>query len=302
MAAPFAVFAPAYAFVEDRLEVFLHERLTSVISEIGPAVRGAVALYIILYGFAILRGAVAEPLSDFTLRGVKLVILSLLASTVAYQDYVTEPLFRILPETIARALSGPETASVGGAFDDFFARAAFLAEAVAEQGSLTNITPYLMGAAVYGAGAAAAGLGFGIVLLAKVALALLIALGPIFVACALFAATRRFFFGWLSQAVNYIILFGLILAILQLILALVADQWPTLEGADPMVGAAGFVALCLLAIIFFIQTPAIAAGIAGGAATGLSDFATLGGLGAAPRLTLPRLAPLARGRLRSRIA
>ena len=298
MAAPFAIFAPAYGFIDARLELFLSTRLASVLAEIGPAVRAAVALYIILYGIAILRGAIAEPVMDFAIRGVKLVILSLLATTVAYQDYVTEPLFRILPETLARALSGPQTESLGGAFDDFYARAAYLAETVADEASLTNITPWLMSAAVYGAGAAAAAVGFGIVLLAKIALALLIALGPIFVACALFEATRRYFFGWLSQALNYIILFALILAVLQLILALVADQWPALESADPMVGAAAFVALCLLAIIFFIQTPTIAAGIAGGAAAGVSDFATLGGFHASARLSLPRISPLPRGRLR----
>ena len=123
------------------------------------------------------------------------------------------------------------------------------------------------------AAAQPAALGFAILLLAKLALALLIALGPIFVACALFSATRRFFFGWLAQAVNYLILFALILAVLQLVLALVAGQWSKIEGGDPVSGGLVFVALCLLAMIFFLQTPTIAAGIAGGASAGLADFA-----------------------------
>ena len=69
-------------------------------------------------------------------------------------------------------------------------------------------------------GALAAALGFGVVLVAKLALALLVTLGPIFIACALFDATRRFFFGWLSQAVNYLVLFALIIVIFQLVLSL----------------------------------------------------------------------------------
>ena len=40
-----------------------------------------------------------------------------------------------------------------------------------------------------------------------------------------------------------------------------------------MAGGLLFVALCLLGAIFFLQTPAIAAGIAGGASAGLADFA-----------------------------
>jgi type IV secretion system protein VirB6 len=41
-----------------------------------------------------------------------------------------------------------------------------------------------------------------------------------------------------------------------------------------------FLALCLLAAIFFLQTPAIAAGIAGGASVGLADFGAAAAKGA----------------------
>ena len=42
------------------------------------------------------------------------------------------------------------------------------------------------------------------------------------------------------------------------------------------------IALCLLGAIFFLQTPAIAAGIAGGASAGLADFANAASLGSSP--------------------
>jgi len=136
-----------------------------------------------------------------------------------------------------------------------------------------------MAGAVYIVGALAAALGFGVVMVAKVALALLVALGPIFVACALFDASRRFFFGWLSQAVNYVVLFDLIITVFQMILSLVADRWGAIDGQDPMAAGLLFMALCLLAAIFFLQTPAIAAGIAGGASAGLADFGNAAAMG-----------------------
>ena len=114
------------------------------------------------------------------------------------------------------------------------------------------------------------------------------ALGPIFVACALFDATRRFFFGWLSQAVNYLVLFALIITVFQLILSLVAQQWGNIDSSDPMAGGLLFVALCLLGAIFFLQTPAIAAGIAGGASAGLADFANAASLSGVPRAGAPQ--------------
>src|SRR5690606_23995475 len=128
-------------------------------------------------------------------------------------------------------------------FDQFFNRAAYLADKIAQEASPIDFGPWILAAVVYGVGAIAAGIGFGVVLVAKVALALLVALGPIFIACALFEATRRYFFGWLSQAVNYLVLFALIITVFQLILSLVGDQWGSIDGGDPMAGGLLFIAL-----------------------------------------------------------
>ena len=224
MAAPFQIFQPAYHFVDEKLGVFLNERADTVMSEVAGPLRAALVLYVILYGFAILRGSISEPIMDFAVRSLKLAFVYLLATTVAYSNFVTEPLFYVLPDTLARAISGSGVPDIGAAFDQFFARAAYLAEKISKDASPIDFGPWILSALVYLIGALAAALGFGVVLIAKVALALLVALGPIFIACALFDATRRFFFGWLSQAVNYLVLFALIITIFQLVLSLVAQH------------------------------------------------------------------------------
>lgn len=288
MAAPFQIFQPAYAFVDEKLGVFLNERASSVIGEVAGPLRAALVLYVILYGFAILRGSISEPIMDFAVRSLKLAFIYLLATTVAYSSFVIDPLFHVLPNTLARAISGSSVPDVGTAFDQFFARAAYLAEKIAGEASPFDFGPWILAALVYLVGALAAALGFGVVLIAKVALALLVALGPIFIACALFDATRRFFFGWLAQAVNYLVLFALIITIFQLVLSLVAQQWGSIDGNDPIAGGLLFIALCLLGAIFFLQTPAIAAGIAGGASAGLADFANAASLSGTPRSGAPQ--------------
>lgn len=288
MAAPFQIFQPAYHFVDEKLGVFLNERASTVMSEVAGPLRAALVLYVILYGFAILRGSISEPIMDFAVRSLKLAFVYMLATTVAYSSFVTEPLFYALPDTLARAISGSGVPDIGAAFDQFFARAAYLAEKIAKDASPIDFGPWILSALVYLVGALAAALGFGVVLIAKVALALLVALGPIFIACALFDATRRFFFGWLAQAVNYLVLFALIISIFQLVLSLVAQQWGSIDGNDPMAGGLLFIALCLLGAIFFLQTPAIAAGIAGGASAGLADFANAASLSGVPRPGAPQ--------------
>jgi len=288
VAEPFQIFQPAYSFVDSKLDVFLNDRASSVMAQVSGPLRAALVLYILLYGFAILRGAIQEPFMDFVVRSLKLAFVYMLATTVAYSTDVTQPLFHVLPDTLTQAVSGAGVPVVGSAFDQFFARAAYLAEKIWNKATPVNFAPLILSAVVYIVGALAAAIGFGVVLIAKVALALLVALGPIFVACALFDATRRFFFGWLSQAVNYLVLFALIIVVFQLILSLVGEQWGSIDGGDPMAGGLLFVALCILGSIFFLQTPAIAAGIAGGASAGLADFANAASLRGGARPGAPQ--------------
>lgn len=266
------LFQPAYDFIDGKLDTFLNQDANQVMAQVSGPLRAALVLYVLLYGFAILRGAIQEPLVDFAIRSLKLSLIVMLATTAAYGSWISTPLFHTLPDTLASAIGGQTTGSAGGAFDEFFSRVGYLGEKIAKQATIQNPMPILVSGGVWVIGALAAALGFGIFLLSKVALALLIALGPIFVACALFDASRRYFWGWLSQAVNYLVLMALIVVVFQLILSLVGAQWGAIDGQDPETGGLIFIALCLLAGIFFLQIPAIAAGIAGGASAGLADF------------------------------
>lgn len=278
MAGSFQIFEPAYTFIDGKLDTFLNADVSNVIAQVSGPMRAALVLYVLLYGFAILRGAISEPIIDFAVRSLKLAFIYMLATTVAYSSWVTTPLFHTLPDTLTQAISGAPATDPGAAFDQFFARACYLGEKITQTASLVNFAPYLVAAGVYVIGALAAALGFGVVIIAKVTLALLVALGPIFIACSLFEASRRYFFGWLGQAVNYIVLMALIITVFQMILSLVGAQWGQIDGQDPMAGGLIFIALCILGAIFFLQTPAIAAGIAGGASAGIADFGNAVGM------------------------
>jgi type IV secretion system protein VirB6 len=273
MADATAVFSTSYTFIDHRLHSFLNESLARIIDQVETPLRVAIVLYIILYGIAVLRGAIAEPILDFAVRAVKICVTFALATSIAYTENVTSPLFHDLPNALARSISGSNVTDVGGSFDQFFAYGAALSGKISNAATPVDILSYIVACVVFVVTALAASLGFGVVIVAKVALALLVALGPIFIACSLFEASRRFFFGWLSQGVNYVVLFALIITIFQLVLALMAAQWPTIDGEENLkVAGMVFSALCLLGAIFFLQVPSIAAGIAGGASTGVADF------------------------------
>lgn len=266
------IFEPTYAYVDGRLADFLDTRLGDVMAEVSSPLRAALVLYVVLYGFAILRGAISEPVMDFAIRAMKLVFIYAIAVTPAYGSFVTDPLFDGLPNTLAQALSGGDASTVGQAFDELINYAGVLANRINTEASMMQPGLWVLALVVFVVGALAAALGFGVVLVAEIGLALLVALGPIFVACALFEASRRFFFGWLSQGVSYLVLFAIILTLVQLVLDLVRSQWGSIEAQDPFAAGLVFVALCGLAGFFFLSAPSIAAGVAGGASAGLADF------------------------------
>ena len=295
-----AVFAPAYTYVDAQLDVFLNGRLSSVIAQVSGPLRIALVLYVILYGVAILRGSISEPILDFAVRSLKLAFIYMLATTAAYSSWVTQPLFHTLPDTLAQAISGGNVANIGGSFDKFLSYGGELSIKISKSAGV-DIGAHVVAGVIFLVTVVAAALGFGVTMIAKVALALLVTTGPIFIACALFSATRRYFFGWLSQGVNYLTLFALIVTVFEMVLALVQQQWPTIDGqANAQVAGMLFCALCILGAIFFLQTPAIAAGIAGGASAGLADFGAAaagvmrGGSSASPR-PAPAAAPASSG-------
>ena len=71
--------------------------------------------------------------------------------------------------------------------------------------------------------------GGAIIIVAKVVLGVLVALGPIFIASLLFDATRRFFERWVAMVVTY----GLLIVLFALALHLRARDLRALHGPGP---------------------------------------------------------------------
>lgn len=90
----FEIFGPAYIYVDGQLSSFLGTGLGNIIAAVRGPLLLALTLYIVLYGYAIFRGSIAEPVMDGVVRLVKLCFIFTVATTVAYNDYVTQPLLR----------------------------------------------------------------------------------------------------------------------------------------------------------------------------------------------------------------
>jgi type IV secretion system protein VirB6 len=179
---------------EQPITAFVSTSVSNLASYIDGPLRVAVMLYVILYGFAVMRGAISEPVMEFAWRAMRIVVVVLLATnSSAFQHYVTGLFFDSLPKEIGNALAGAGLNTNSGApFDQLLSKGIDVANRIYKQAGLTNIAPALIAAILLVFVAVGSFLQFAILLYAKVGLGVVIALGPIFIALALFEATRPF--------------------------------------------------------------------------------------------------------------
>lgn len=329
MAAPniMTLFTTMYGYVEAAIAGAVASFGSGLVSFVAAPLALAATIYFLLLGFAVLRGAIQAPLRELVFQAGKVGFALAAASAVGYSAFVVNVATN-LPSEIIAAGSGTPITNPGTTFDTYVADTGKLAKRMQAANAKVQMMPpqgltdvrtpliqlrcaiitYACIAILYVFAFLSASVGFCIVIFAKLAVSICVALAPLALATLLFNSSRWLFDGWLKQTANYILLMvimaimtkfitGLQEAAMDGIMASIADDsaFMTMEGtyvtlsADLMVVAT--VACCAIYIvgtIFFFQSPSIAAGIAGGAASGGHGFLQTGMNMAANRLMFRR--------------
>ncbi|KQX27733.1 conjugal transfer protein TrbL [Ensifer sp. Root423] len=262
-----------FAFVDEQfkapLETFISDGTSNVSEWISGPLTAAVTLYVVLYGYLVLRGSVQEPILDFAFRTIKLAIIATLVTDAdEYQTYVTDIFFDVLPREISQALNtgaAPSATTFDSLLDkgqdsaiDIWSRATWS----------SSIVMGIGGAMVIGASFTVAAIGYVVSLYARLALAIVLAIGPIFVALAMFQATRRFTEAWLGQLANFVILQVLVVAVGSLLITCIDTTFTAIQGyTDVLMRPTALCAICLAALYVFYQLPNIASALAAGGAS-----------------------------------
>src|SRR3954452_10311594 len=85
--------APVTNFIDTGVD-----NLTSAVT--GP-LNVALLLYVVLYGFAVIRGAIVEPIQEFAWRAIKIAVIVVLATRAGdYNTFVKQVFFDTLPSEI----------------------------------------------------------------------------------------------------------------------------------------------------------------------------------------------------------
>lgn len=208
----FTFFQPLFDKVDAATATFITDVSSRAIAAVTPYVTAGLALSFVVQGLAIMRGSIQEPLTAFVQR--MFFVSVVLAVGLAGGLYQTDLIYfiRDIPDDLATALASNNAKGAGNLLDAA-AESGFKvgAEAAAQGGIFTaqGVMYYLLSVIIMVCTALLMAIGGAILMLVKVAVSLLAAVGPLFIMALLFEPTRRLFTNWVSQTLGYVVLISM---------------------------------------------------------------------------------------------
>jgi type IV secretion system protein VirB6 len=217
------------------------------------------------WGLAHWRGVIQEPLAEGVRRLLTLgCVLGVALQLWAYDAVLVDWFFRG-PAQLAAAVLGAPTAVT--AIDQIWLDGNQVAEALLAQGGWLAMNFSIAGFVVYFLVGLTCVYGAFLMALALVAVAILLALGPLFILSLLFEATKKYFEAWIGQLVNYALVGIFVGLVAALLLTVVRAFAAAAVASGAGVTIAESIRLCLGAVLIFLllrQIPQLAAGIGHG--------------------------------------
>lgn len=254
---------------------FISTSTAAVATSISSAAYSLVTLYVVLWGWATIRGSISEPIGDGIARLVKImVILAASLNMLYYNGWIVNFLYNT-PDALASVITGTPAATSTSFLDTFMGQMFDMSDSyksLAQSGDsfVPDLTLLVMSWAIALSGLLLTLFGAFLTMLAKVGLAITLALGPIAILTTLFESTKRFFDAWLGQAINFILLIVLVGAGLHLINTIIGTWITTnagaIAGSPNFIDALQPIAYSIIGFLTLMQLPSIASALGGGAA------------------------------------
>ncbi|KIQ35378.1 conjugal transfer protein TrbL [Variovorax paradoxus] len=272
-------FQQFWTWLNSQLTDYVAAKTAVVAGAIEPAVVTLATIYVMIWGFLSLTGRIQEPIWE----GVKriffvAIILGLGLKLWLFNGVIVDTFFSAPIQLSASITGAPDPISV---IDTIWEKGGAVASSLWNKGGVLNgdFGFYLAGAIVYFIVGGVSVYALFLFALSKIALALILALGPIFICLLFFEATRRFFEAWIAQLANYAlvaILTSLVASFMLQMVSSYATQTASRGAAIVTVDALNMVLCASLVLLVMRQVLSIAAGLASGIA--LSSFGFASGL------------------------
>ena len=238
-----------------------------------PMIVSMGVLYVIVWGYMQLTGKVQEQLVTGIKRIFVLVVIFGAAINLwFYNEIIVDTFFRVPNELAARIVNSFDSAET---IDGIFGTGFDVATLLVRRGSIfdDDIVFYFSAGIVYVVTLVTALYAAFLLSLSKIALSVLLAIGPLFVSLLLFETTKRFFESWIAQLVNYALIAVLTVLVAALMMSLALDSARAAMAAGGAIQVSDAARLALasgLTLLVMRQVMPMAAGMASGLA--LSTF------------------------------
>ncbi len=284
-------FAEFSAWLNTLLATYIGDNTARVAGVLEPAIVTLGTIYVMVWGYLQLIGKIEEPF----VAGVKRIVMLALILGVAlrlwlYNTFIVDTFFEA-PAALAAAVIGAyDSVTI---IDQIIFAGDEAGGLLIQKGGVFDgdFSYYLAGFAVYLIVGLTAIYVIFLLALSRIALSVLLALGPLFIALLFFETTKRFFESWIAQMANYAFITILTVLVAALMLTLVTAAAEQAASAGGGIEIAHAVRVCMAAGLTFLvmrQVMPMAAGLASGLA--LSTFGAVSamlawGLGSASRGT-----------------
>jgi type IV secretion system protein VirB6 len=284
-------FASFSAWLNGILTGYIGTNTATIAGLLQPAILMLATVYVMVWGYLQITGKIEEPFVAGLKRIILLVII--LGGSLdlwLYNTLIVDTFFNA-PGQLAAGIIGAYDPV--GIIDQIIFSGGDDASLLIQKGGIFNgdFSYYIAGFAIYLVVGLTAIYAMFLLALAKIALSILLALGPLFIALLFFETTKRFFEAWIAQLANYAFVTILTVLVAALMMGIVssAAQQAAAEGGGITIADA--VRVCMAAGLTFLimrQVMPMAAGLASGLALssfGLVSAALAWGFGGTTRNT-----------------
>ncbi|SHJ61933.1 type IV secretion system protein VirB6 [Malonomonas rubra DSM 5091] len=259
------------------IDNYIVNTVGDIITFINPIVNSLLIIYLALWGIAHIRGTIQEPLKDGLGRFLRVVIVLSFALNVGMYSGIIADFLIGAPEQISGVVT--TAAPTSALLDDLINKGFALGKTAWDAGGILDPLESFVGIIIWVFTVVTVTYAAFLLLFAKLAMVVLLALGPIFIVFLLFSATQRFFELWLGQVFNYALvliisvsLIDLMFFIFQAHLTSVLNQVNT---SGIPIGIGDTMAIGATAALNFLvlrQAPQISMALGGGIALATQGF------------------------------
>ncbi len=253
--------------------------VSALMAAITPIALTAMTLWVILYGWAVLRNEVSETVPSFVWKVTKIGLVLVFALQSSFyitnvSDAATSLATGVATTFLPSSAPATSITSPYALLDQFNDNASKQVSDIMVDAGITRLDLFLA-AAIFSIGSVAfLCIALFVVTLSTVFMTFIIAVGPIFVFCLAWKPTQRFFDSWLSMLLNAVVLTWFAFFALGLSAFLGDQMFIAIQTSGGFLGstlnvlgeATRYCVLMIVMAIICFQAPSLASALTGGAA------------------------------------